>query len=79
MAFSEGAGSRFGLFWQKIIQHPAALGAGAIGSGAPMPTNTIANRVGASVSTDQAVIRPKKKRKFGVSDNVLRRSSKVKA
>lgn len=67
------------LIVEKFIAVLEEMGAGAIGSGAPMPTNTIANRVGASVSTDQAVIRPKKKRKFGVSDNVLRRSSKVKA
>lgn len=40
------------------------MGAGAVGGGSEMPTNTIANRAGASVSTDIPVIRlgPKKKK-----------------
>lgn len=40
------------------------MGAGAVGGGGAMPVNTIANRVGASVATDQPVIRtgPKKKK-----------------
>lgn len=52
-----------------------------VGGSGPMPTNTIANRVGASVSTDKPVVNLKKKRKFSafdVPDHVFRRFTKGK-
>ena len=69
------------LMIEEFLEVMEEMGAGAVAGGGEMPTNTIANRTGASVSTDQPVVPKKRKRKFGmfdVPDHIFRRFSKGK-
>lgn len=48
---------------ENFMKFYEEMGAGAVGGGGAMPTNTIANRTGASVSTDIPVIKVGAKKK----------------
>lgn len=51
------------LVVEQFLELYEEMGAGVVGGGSPMPTNAIANKTGASVATDQPVIRVGAKKK----------------